>query len=162
MKKLEKIKEQILAIIQKEESKTRSELEVLSRKQQDNMDFYGIGGPYQRYEHAIERRRNHLSELEALRKTQASVVVLESLRLYGYFCPSCNEKFTFRTKILKLWTVQSAAAGFTKMALTRNGMCRKTADIPVCTGMIPEKGGITRWHYTKNWIYGPSRTAWTK
>ena len=92
MKKLEKIKEQILAIIQKEESKTRSELEVLSRKQQDNMDFYGIGGPYQRYEHAIERRRNHLSELEALRKTQASVVVLESLRLYGYFCPSCNEK----------------------------------------------------------------------
>ena len=43
MKKLEKIKEQILAIIQKEESKTRSELEVLSRKQQDNMDFYGIG-----------------------------------------------------------------------------------------------------------------------
>lgn len=68
MKKLEKIKEQILTIIQKEESKTRSELEELSRKQQDNMDFYGIGGPYQRYEHAIERRRNHLSELEALRK----------------------------------------------------------------------------------------------
>lgn len=74
MKKLEKIKEQILTIIQKEESKTRSELEELSRKQQDNMDFYGIGGPYQRYEHAIERRRNHLSELEALRKTQASVI----------------------------------------------------------------------------------------
>lgn len=39
MKKLEKIKEQILAIIQKEESKTRSELEELSGKQQDNMGF---------------------------------------------------------------------------------------------------------------------------
>ena len=92
MKKLEKIKEKILTIIQKEEIKTQSEIEELPRKQQDNMDFYGIGGPYQRYEKAIERRRNHLSELEALRKTQTSVVVLETLRLYGYFCPSCNEK----------------------------------------------------------------------
>ena len=65
MKNLEKIKKKILTIIQKEEIKTQSEIEELSRKQQDNMDFYGIGGPYQRYEKAIGRRQNHLSELEA-------------------------------------------------------------------------------------------------
>ena len=49
MKKLEKIKEHLLTIIQKEEIKTQSEIEELSQKQRDNMDFYGIGGPYQRY-----------------------------------------------------------------------------------------------------------------
>ena len=94
MKKLEKIKEHLLTIIQKEEIKTQSEIEELSQKQRDNMDFYGIGGPYQRYEQAIDRRKKHLSELEALRKAQNSAILLESLRLYGYFCPSCKEKIS--------------------------------------------------------------------
>ncbi len=58
MKKLEKIKENLLTIIQKEEIKTQSEIEELSQKQRDNMDFYGIGGPYQRYEQAIDRRKS--------------------------------------------------------------------------------------------------------
>ena len=82
MKKLEKIKEHLLTIIQKEEIKTQSEIEELSQKQRDNMDFYGIGGPYQRYEQAIDRRKKHLSELEALRKAQNSAILLESLRLF--------------------------------------------------------------------------------
>ena len=92
MKSLEKIKERIIAVIQKEEMKTRSEMEELSRKQHDNMGFYGIGGPYQRYEQAIGRRKDHLSELESLRKAQSSAAVLEPMRLYGYFCHSCREK----------------------------------------------------------------------
>ena len=126
MKKLEKIKEKILTIIQKEEIKTQSEIEELPRKQQDNMDFYGIGGPYQRYEHAIERRRNHLSELEALRKTQTSVVVLETLRLYGYFCPSCNEKVYLQ------------------------GQNPDTVECPICNRRIYRDGVYTEWNIQKN------------
>ena len=126
MKKLEKIKEKILTIIQKEEIKTQSEIEELPRKQQDNMDFYGIGDPYQRYEKAIERRRNHLSELEALRKTQTSVVVLETLRLYGYFCPSCNEKVYLQ------------------------GQNPDTVECPICNRRIYRDGVYTEWTIQKN------------
>ena len=126
MKELEKIKEKILTIIQKEEIKTQSEIEELPRKQQDNMDFYGIGGPYQRYEKAIERRRNHLSELEALRKTQTSVVVLETLRLYGYFCPSCNEKVYLQ------------------------GQNPDTVECPICNRRIYRDGVYTEWNIQKN------------
>ena len=126
MKKLEKIKEKILTIIQKEEIKTQSEIEELPRKQQDNMDFYGIGDPYQRYEKVIERRRNHLSELEALRKTQTSVVVLETLRLYGYFCPSCNEKVYLQ------------------------GQNPDTVECPICNRRIYRDGVYTEWNIQKN------------
>lgn len=126
MKKLEKIKEKILTIIQKEEIKTQSEIEELPRKQQDNMDFYGICGPYQRYEKAIERRRNHLSELEALRQTQTSVVVLETLRLYGYFCPSCNEKVYLQ------------------------GQNPDTVECPICNRRIYRDGVYTEWNIQKN------------
>ena len=126
MKKLEKIKEKILTIIQKEEIKTQSEIEELPRKQQYNMDCYGIGGPYQRYEKAIERRRNHLSELEALRKTQTSVVVLETLRLYGYFCPSCNEKVYLQ------------------------GQNPDTVECPICNRRIYRDGVYTEWNIQKN------------
>ncbi len=55
MKDLEKIKEHITAIIRKEERKTQSEMEELSRKQHDSMGLYGVGGPYQRYERATCR-----------------------------------------------------------------------------------------------------------
>ena len=126
MKKLEKIKEKILTIIQKEEIKTQSEIEELPRKQQDNMDFYGIGDPYQRYEKAIERRRNHLSELEALRKTQTSVVVLETLRLYAYFCTSCNEKVYLQ------------------------GENPDTVECPICNRRIYRDGVYTEWNIQKN------------
>lgn len=68
MKKLEKIKNHILAAIRKEEARTQSEIEELSQKQHASMGTYGVGGPYQRYERAHSRRQNHLSELEALRK----------------------------------------------------------------------------------------------
>lgn len=126
MKKLEIIKEHLLTIIQKEEIKTQSEIEELSQKQRDNMDFYGIGGPYQRYEQAIDRRKKHLSELEALRNAQNSAILLESLRLYGYFCPSCKEKIYLQE---------------------RNP---ETVDCPICSRMIYKDGVYTEWNVQKN------------
>lgn len=133
MEKLEKIKGRILAAIQKEEARTRSEIEELSRKQHASMGAYGVGGPYQRYERAIGRRQDHLSELEALRKAQCAVTILETLRLYGYYCPSC------RGGILKPWDVPSAAAGYTGTASIQNGAYRRTAGLPVHASMIYER-----------------------
>lgn len=126
MKNLEKIKEHIIALIRKEEMKTQSEIEELSRKQHDNMDFYGIGGPYQRYEQAIGRRKEHLSELESLRKAQSSVAILETMRLYGYFCPSCQEKVYLQE---------------------RNP---ETVDCPICSRRIYRDGVYTEWNVQKN------------
>lgn len=126
MKNLEKIKEHINAIIRKEEIKTRSEIEELSRKQHDNMEVYGIGGPYQRYEQAIGRRKEHLSELESLRKAQSSVAILETMRLYGYFCPSCQEKVYLQE---------------------RNP---ETVDCPICSRRIYRDGAYTEWNVQKN------------
>lgn len=132
MKKIGAIKEHILTIIQKEETKTRSEMEELSRKQHDNMGFYGIGGPYRRYEQAIGRRKEHLSELESLRKAQSSAVVLEPMRLYGYFCPSCREKVYLQERD------------------------PEAVDCPICSRRIYRDGACTEWIVQKN-----SRPAWT-
>lgn len=126
MKSLEKIKERIIAAIQKEEIKTRSEMEELSRKQHDNMDFYGIGGPYQRYERAISRRQDHLSELEALRKAQCTMTVLETLRLYGYYCPSCNERIYLQ------------------------GRDPEAVGCPICSRRIYRDGRYTEWSVQKD------------
>lgn len=126
MKKIEIIKEHIFTIIQKEEIKTQSEMEELSRKQHANMSFYGIGGFYQRYERAIDRRKKHLSELENLRKAQNSVVCLEPLRLYGYFCPSCQEKIYLQER------------------------SPETVDCPICSRRIYKDGIYTEWNVQKN------------
>ena len=125
MEKLEKIKGRILAAIQKEEARTRDEIEELSRKQHASMGAYG-GGPYQRYERAIGRRQDHLSELEALRKAQCSAAVLEPLRLYGYYCPSCNERIYLQ------------------------GRDPETLGCPICSRRIYRDGFYTEWSVQKD------------
>ena len=126
MEKLEKIKGRILAAIRKEEARTRSEIEELSRKQHASMGAYGVGGPYQRYERAIGRRQDHLSELEALRMAQCSVTVLEPLRLYGYHCPSCNERIYLQ------------------------GRDPETLGCPICSRRIYRDGFYTEWSVQKD------------
>lgn len=92
MNRLIKIKERISIILYREEQKIQAEIENLRRTQSSNMSVYGIGGPYRRYEKAISKRQELLSELEALQKAQGKSVVLEPLHLYGYYCPTCSEK----------------------------------------------------------------------
>ena len=163
MKKLEKIKEHLLTIIQKEEIKTQSEIEELSQKQRDNMDFYGIGGPYQRYEQAIDRRKKHLSELEALRKAQNSAILLESLRLYGYFCPSCKEKIYLQERNPETVDCPICSRMIYKDGVYTEWNVQKTAGLPACTDRETKRiGGIIRWHFTKSWICGPYQMGWIK
>ncbi len=92
MKDLNKVKERISNIISREMQKINEEIEKLRHTQSSNMSVYGIGGPYHRYEKAISKRQELLSELEALQKAQGKSVVLEPLHLYGYYCPTCSEK----------------------------------------------------------------------
>lgn len=92
MNSMNKIKEQISKVIHREMLRTEKEIEKLHETQRSNMSSYGIGGPYRRYEKAIARRQEHLSEQEALNKAQGNTIILETLRMYGYYCPSCQEK----------------------------------------------------------------------
>lgn len=126
MKTISKIKEHLLSYILKELERTREEITDLRSKQRDNMSFYGLGGPYQRYEKAIERRRNHLAELDALKKSLNSAVVLVPMRFYGYYCPSCEEKIFIQS---------------------RNP---ETVDCPLCTRRIYRDGAYTEWNIQKN------------
>lgn len=129
MNSIRKIKNRIAALLQKEIDRSNAEIQELRQKQHDNMASYGIGGPYNRYEKAIARRETHIKELEALQKVQGCAVILEPLRMYGYFCPSCSEKFYL------------------------TGRHPDTVDCPICMRRIYRDGIYTEWNVQKNSQY---------
>ena len=129
MNSIRKIKNRITALLQKEIDRSNAEIQELLQKQHDNMASYGIGGPYNRYERAIERRRTHIMELEALQKAQGCAVILEPLRMYGYFCPTCSEKIYL------------------------TGRNPDTVDCPVCMRRIYKDGVYTEWNVQKGSQY---------
>ena len=119
MNSISKIRYRITSLLQKEIEKSNVEIELLQRKQHENMASYGIGGPYNRYEKAIERRRTHIKELESIQKAQGCAVILEPLRMYGYFCPTCGEKIYL------------------------TGRYPDTVDCPICSRHIYKDGAYT-------------------
>ena len=126
MKTIYKIKEHLLSYIMKEQDKVNIEIEKLRNKQHENMSLYGLGGPYTRYEKAIDRRKNQLTELDAIKKSLNSAVVLIPMRFYGYYCPSCEEKIYIKS---------------------RNP---DTVDCPLCTRRIYRDGAYTEWNIQRN------------
>ena len=126
MKAINKIKEHFLSYIIKEQDKVNTEITELRYKQRQNMSDYGLGGPYTRYEKAIERRKNHIMELDALKKSLNASVVLVPMRFYGYYCPSCSEKIFIQ------------------------GRNPETIDCPLCTRRIYRDGAYTEWMIQKN------------
>ena len=126
MKTITKIKEHIVSYIIKEQSKVNTEIEELRIKQRSNMSDYGLGGPFQRYEKAIERRKDQLAELDALKKSLHSAVILVPMRFYGYCCPSCAEKVYIQS---------------------RNP---ETVECPLCGRRIYRDGAYTEWMIQKN------------
>lgn len=54
MQKLTKIKNRLQHILITEAQRTTNEMDELRQKQHSNMSYYGSGGPYYRYEKAIE------------------------------------------------------------------------------------------------------------
>lgn len=129
MQKITKIKSRLKNILIAEAQRTSNEMDELRQKQHDNMSYYGSGGPYYRYEKAIERRKEHLNELETTKRALDNVVVLENLRLFGYFCPSCGEKVYLQT---------------------RNP---ETVYCPLCERKIYQDGRYTEWKIQKGSQY---------
>lgn len=129
MKKVTTIKQRLLVLLQKEEAKTNEEIVDLRNKQQSNISYYGLSGPYQRYEKAIRHREELLSELKAMRENMNTASVLLPMRLYGYYCPSCEEKIFLQS---------------------RNP---ETVDCPLCTRRIYRDGIYTQWNVQKSSQY---------
>lgn len=129
MKELNKVKERISNIISREMQKINEEIEKLQRTQSSNMSVYGIGGPYRRYEKAISKRQELLSELESLQKAQGKSVVLEPLHLYGYYCPTCSEKIYLSSR------------------------SPETVHCPICDRRIYLDGMYTEWSVAKGSQY---------
>lgn len=129
MKKVTTIKQRLLVILQKEEAKTNEEIVDLRNKQQSNISYYGLSGPYQRYEKAIRHREELLSELKAMRENMNTASVLLPMRLYGYYCPSCKEKIFLQSR------------------------SPETVDCPLCTRRIYRDGLYTQWNVQKNSQY---------
>ena len=126
MNRIDKIKERISSIIHKEEQQTLAEIVKLKNKQASNMSYYGLGGPYQRYETAISRRKTHLIELDAIKKAQGKSVIMEKLRLYAYYCPTCQEKIYLTYKQ------------------------PETVNCPICMRTIFRSGLHTEWNIEKD------------
>ena len=85
MKDLNKVKERISNIISREMQKINEEIEKLRHTQSSNMSVYGIGGPYRRYEKAISKRQELLSELEALQKAQGKSVGVCQVKCVSFY-----------------------------------------------------------------------------
>lgn len=126
MRSLAEIQKSIQRIINKEIAITQRELEEYEEKIRDNDEYYGIGGWHTQFEKAKQRREDHLDELEALAKKQGTPIVLQEMKLYPWYCPSCQETF---------YTENSRPQNF------RNN----TIDCPRCTRPIYKAGRYTSW-----------------
>lgn len=126
MKNINKIKERIFHILSSEESKVNQEIEDLRQKQYDNSAYYGCGGFYNRYEKAIARRNSYLNELNSLKKANISTVVVDTLTLHAYYCPTCSQHV------------------YTELSSPETMYC------PLCERKILRDGRYTKWVIVKD------------
>ena len=126
MVSIEKIRQRIEAVINREIAIAQKEIAEFEEKIYGNEQFYGLGGWYTQFNKAKERRERHIEELEALKKVQGKAVVLETMRLYPYYCPACQLQVTLNDN------------------RERNYM-EHTIDCPVCTRPIYKSAHYIEW-----------------
>lgn len=126
MVSIEKIKARIAAVIDREIAIAQKEIAEFEEKIYGNEQFYGLGGWHTQFSKAKERRENHIEELEALKKAQGGSVILDDLKLYPFYCPSCQ-----RTVYLD----DSAVKNYRE----------NTIDCPLCTRPIYRSGQYVVW-----------------
>lgn len=126
MRSTAEVQKSIQRIIDKEIAITQKEIEEFEQKISDNEQFYGCGGWYTQFEKAKQRREDHLDELEAIAKMQGRPVVLQEMKLYPWYCPSCQETF---------YTEDSRPQNYHN----------NTIDCPRCTRPIYKAGRFTSW-----------------
>lgn len=138
MVSIQVIKRRIDAVICREIAIASKEAEDFNRKKRENMAAYGLGGWYRQFEKAEERRKEHIEALEALRKAQGTAVILEDMRLYPFFCPSCQ-----RTVYLDDMAVKNYR--------------EETIDCPICTRPIYRAAKCIEWKVQKGSRYARTR-----
>ena len=128
MNKIEEIVRRINRIIDIEVGITKRERDEYEEKKHSEASYWGIGGNYRRYEKCVEAREAHLEELEALRKQSTSgVEVTEELRLYPFFCPTCQ------------------MTTYLSDSRSRHGGNSDIIDCPVCMRTLYRAGNYTTW-----------------
>lgn len=138
MVSIEKIKARIAAVIDREIAIAQKEIEEFEQKIHDNEEWYGLGGWYTQFEKAKQRRERHIEDLEALKSAQARTVKLETLKLYPWYCPSCQEV---------IYTTDSRPKHF----------MNNTIDCPRCLRPIYKAANWTTWNVEAGSKYSDTR-----
>lgn len=95
MRTIEDIKGRVSQIINKEIEKTEREIADFAEKIRGNEYCYGGGGWNTQFTKAKERRERYLEELKTFgRNTDGERVILDTIYVYSYYCPSCATKVT--------------------------------------------------------------------
>ena len=126
MVSIEKIKQRIEALIDREIAITQKEITEFEEKIRGNGQCYGLGGWDTQFNKAKERRETHIEDLEALKKSQGGAVILDNMKLYPFYCPSCQ-----RT----IYLDDSAVKNYRE----------NTIDCPLCTRPIYRSAKYIEW-----------------
>lgn len=138
MRSIQEIQKSIARVIAKEKAITEKEIEEFEQKISDNEQFYGLGGWYTQFNKALERRQQHLDDLEALQKAQGGAVVLVPMKLYPWYCPSCQET---------IYTTDDREKNYVE----------HTIDCPHCTRPIYKAANYTTWQVQAGSKYSDTR-----
>lgn len=138
MKNMQEIQKSIDRIITKEKVITEKEIEEFEHKIKDNEEVYGFGGRYKHFIKALERRQQHLDDLEALQNAQGGAVVLVPMKLYPWYCPSCQET---------IYTTDDREKNYVE----------HTIDCPHCTRPIYKSANYTTWQVQSGSKYSDTR-----
>ncbi|NLG03138.1 MAG: hypothetical protein GX567_04840 [Clostridia bacterium] len=135
MNKINKLKERISRILRSEENRVNQEIEEFRQKQYDNSICYGCGGFYNRYEKAIASRYAYLDDLDSLKKANSQAVLVDTLTLHAYYCPTCSQHV------------------FTELSSPETVYC------PLCERKIWRDGRYTKWDIVKDSKFTEFRAA---
>lgn len=129
MNKIDKAKERIIAMLNREISKTRLERAAIVEKMEDAEEWYGQGKRYQAYREKLDKKLQEEESLMDMKTRFGGFVPTPEtgfLTMYGFACPSCG---------MHVYLDRD------KLADYKNG----TVNCPVCGRRIYRDGRSTSW-----------------
>ena len=129
MNKIDKAKERIIAMLNREISKTRLERAAIVEKMEDAEEWYGQGKRYQAYREKLDKKLQEEESLMDMKTRFGGFVPTQEtgfLTMYGFACPSCR---------MHVYLDQDQLMDY------QNG----TVNCPVCGRRIYRDGRSTSW-----------------
>lgn len=129
MNKIDNTKERIIAMLNRETSKTRLEQAAIAKKMEDAEEWYGQGKRYQAYWEKLDKKLQEEERLMDMKTRFGGFVPTQEtgfLTMYGFACPSCR---------MHVYLDQD------KLMDYQNG----TVNCPVCGRKIYRDGRSTSW-----------------